>query len=398
MELGFTGEDLAFQEGVRDFVRSSLPDDIREKTLKGQSLRPEDQVRWSKILHEKGWIAPAWPEEYGGTNWSATQHYIFNNELSLAGAPDLSPFGLSMVGPVIYTFGTPEQKEQHLPQILKSDIVWCQGYSEPGSGSDLASLKMSAISDGDDYICNGTKVWTTEAHLADWIFCLVRTDGSGKKQEGISFLLMDMRTPGIEVSPIISIDGGHSVNQVFFTDVRVPKSNLIGEEGKGWTYAKFLLVNERNTIVKVGSKKRMLGKIIKLAGLVEMGGGPLADTPSYRHKIAEAEVALMALEYSELRYLSGQKADHAAGAEASMMKVRATVLQQSMSELFVEIAGYYGLPYDAFRDQFGSNEPPVGLDDFAGGMAGHLYGRAATIYGGSNEIQKDVISKLMVGL
>lgn len=398
MELSFTGEELAFQDEVRAFVSEALPDDIREKTLSGRSLSKDEQVRWPKILFEQGWVAPAWPTEYGGTGWTATQRYIFSNELALAGAPDLSPFGLSMVGPVIYTFGTQEQKDQHLPGILKSDVWWCQGYSEPGSGSDLASLKMSAVSDGDDYICNGTKIWTTGAHLADWIFCLVRTDGSGKKQDGISFLLMDMRTPGIEVSPIISIDGGHSVNQVFFTDVRVPKSNLIGEEGKGWTYAKFLLVNERNSIAAVGSKKRQLDKIKKLAGAVELGGVALAESPAYQNKIAEAEVALMALEYSELRYLSGQQADHAPGAEASMMKARATVLQQSMTELFVEIAGYYGLPYDNFRDQFGSNEPPVGPEEAEGAMSSHLYGRAATIYGGSNEIQKDVISKLMVGL
>lgn len=398
MDLSFTGEDLTFRNEVRDFVRDSLPGDIRDAVLSNGRLGKEDQIRWHKILFEKGWVAPAWSVEYGGCGWSATQRYIFSTEMALAGAPDLLPFGLNMVGPVIYTFGNDTQKEQHLPGILEGDVWWCQGYSEPGSGSDLASLKTSAVSDGDDYIVNGTKIWTTGAHIADWIFCLVRTDSSGKKQEGISFLLIDMATPGIEVTPIIAIDGSHSVNQVFFTDVRVPKTNLIGEEGKGWTYAKFLLVNERNSIAQVGSKKRTLDKIKKIAAATQMDGQTLADSPSYRIRIAQAEIELMALEYSELRYLSGQKSDHAPGAEASMMKVRATELQQSMSSLFIEIAGYYGLPYEEFRDQFGSNEPPVGPREADGSMAHHLYGRAATIYGGSNEIQKDVISKLLIGL
>lgn len=398
MDLSFTGEDLSFRDEVRDFVQTSLPDNIRNAILSNGRLGKDDQVRWHKILFDKGWVAPSWSTEYGGCGWSATQQYIFSAEMALAGAPELLPFGLKMVGPVIYTFGNDAQKEQHLPGILNGDVWWCQGYSEPGSGSDLASLKTSAVSDGDDYIVNGTKIWTTGAHLADWIFCLVRTDSSGKKQDGISFLLIDMTTPGIEVSPIIAIDGGHSVNQVFFTDVRVPKSNLIGEEGKGWTYAKFLLVNERNSIAQVGSKKRTLDKIKKIASATQMDGETLADSPSYRARIAQAEIELMALEYSELRYLSGQKSDHAPGAEASMMKVRATELQQSMSSLFIEIAGYYGLPYEDFKDQFGSNEPPVGPPEADGAMAHHLYGRAATIYGGSNEIQKDVISKLLVGL
>lgn len=398
MDLSFTGEDLSFRNEVRDFVRDSLPDDIRNAILSNGRLGKEDQIRWHKILFNKGWVAPGWKPEYGGCGWSATQQYIFNTEMALAGAPELLPFGLKMVGPVIYTFGSQAQKDQHLPGIMNGDVWWCQGYSEPGSGSDLASLKTSAVSDGDDYIVNGTKIWTTGAHLADWIFCLVRTDSSGKKQDGISFLLIDMTTPGIEVSPIIAIDGGHSVNQVFFTDVRVPKSNLIGEEGKGWTYAKFLLVNERNSIAQVGGKKRTLDKIKKIAAATEMDGHTLADSPSYRARIAQAEIELMALEYSELRFLSGQQSDHAPGAESSMMKVRATELQQSMSSLFIEIAGYYGLPYEEFKDQFGSNEPPVGPSEADGAMAHHLYGRAATIYGGSNEIQKDVISKLLVGL
>ncbi|MDX1581417.1 MAG: acyl-CoA dehydrogenase family protein, partial [Alphaproteobacteria bacterium] len=330
--------------------------------------------------------------------WTPTQQYIFANEMAQAGAPEVNPFGLKMVGPVIYTYGSEEQKKEHLPGILASDVWWCQGYSEPGSGSDLASLKMKAVSDGDDYVVNGTKIWTTGAHLADWIFCLVRTDGSGKKQEGISFLLIDMSTPGVTVDPIITIDGSHSVNQVFFEDVRVPKKNLIGEENEGWTYAKFLLVNERNSIAAVGAKKRTLSRITSLAGAIEANGKPAIENDSFKEKVSEAEIALRALEYSELRFLSGQKLDHAPGVEANMLKVKATELQHVLSELFIEMAGYYGLPYDGFSKDDRSNEPPVGPSEAYGAMQEHLYGRAATIYGGSNEIQRDVMAKALIGL
>ncbi|MFN3233334.1 MAG: acyl-CoA dehydrogenase family protein [Alphaproteobacteria bacterium] len=398
MDLSFSAEELAFQQEVRDWVGENLPADISEKVLGGGKVTKGDLKRWHKILFDKGWVAPAWPEEYGGTGWSAVQKYIFAEELTRAGAPELLGFSLKMVGPVIFTYGSEEQKAQHLPGILSGDVWWCQGYSEPGSGSDLASLKTKAVSDGDDYIINGTKIWTTGAHEADWIFCLVRTDDSGKKQEGISFVLFPMDLPGIEVSPIITIGGEHSVNQVFFTDVRVPKANRIGEENKGWTYAKFLLVNERNGIAQVGGKKRALSRIKKLAASTEMAGGLLAEAPSYRQKITDAEIALMALEYSELRFLSGQKLDHAPGTEANMMKVAATQLQQTLSELFIEVAGYYSMPYDGFRDLSGSNEPSVMPEDAKGAMEDHLYGRAATIYGGSNEIQRDVMAKVLLSI
>ena len=398
MDLSFTPEEIAFQKEVREWAAGAIPEDIKARIASGEKLSKSDVERWHKILYAKGWVVPAWPTEYGGTGWTATQRYIFANEMAQAGAPDLPAFGLKMVGPVIYTYGNKEQKNRFLPGTLNGDIWWCQGYSEPGSGSDLASLKTRAVADGDEYVVNGSKIWTSGAHQADWIFCLVRTDDTGKKQDGISFLLIDMKTPGIEISPIIIINGDHTVNQVFFTDVRVPRKNLIGTEGEGWTYAKFLLVNERNGIAQVGGKKHTLTRIRKLASKTDMHGQRLADDPGYQKRLAETEVALMALEYSELRFLSGQKTDHAPGTEANMMKVAATQLQQSMSELFIEIAGYYSFPYDGFRDTKGSNEPPVGPIEAGGAMHDFLYGRASTIYGGSNEIQRDVIAKVLLSI
>jgi alkylation response protein AidB-like acyl-CoA dehydrogenase len=398
MDLEFDGEELAFQTEVREWVADALPDDIRDAVLNGTGVAKEQTIRWQKILREKGWIVPSWPAEYGGTEWSAAQKYIFANELAEAGAPSLNPFGLTMCGPVIYTYGSDEQKAEHLPGILNSDVWWCQGYSEPGSGSDLASLKTQAVSDGDDYIVNGSKIWTSGAHMADWIFCLVRTSNEGKPQQGISFLLIPMDTPGIVVDPIIMVDGGHHVNQVFFTDVRVPKANRIGEENKGWTYAKFLLVNERNGIAQIGGKKRQLKRLHRIAGAAGMEGETLADSRNYQEKMAKAEISLNALEYSELRFLAGQKSEFAPGSEANMLKVKATELQQSMSELFLEMAAYYSLPYNGFRDMEGVNEPPVGMPEFNGGNEDFLYGRAATIYGGSNEIQKDVMTKILLSM
>ena len=398
MDLEFNAEELAFQQEVRDWVKDALPEDIRDAVLNGKGVEKEQTIRWQKILAEKGWIAPSWPEEYGGTGWTPFQKYIFANEMAEAGAPALNPFGLTMCGPVIYTYGNEEQKAQHLPGIINSDVWWCQGYSEPGAGSDLASLKTQAVSDGDDYIVNGSKIWTSGAHQADWIFCLVRTSNEGKPQEGISFLLIPMDTPGIVVDPIIMIDGGHHVNQVFFTDVRVPKANRIGEENKGWTYAKFLLVNERNGIAQVGGKKRQMSRLRALAEAVGMDGGTLADNQSYQEKFASAQIALDALEISELRFLSGQKSAFSPGTEANMLKVKATELQQHLTELFLEVAAYYSLPYNGFRDMEGVNEPPVGLPEFQGGNEDFLYGRATTIFGGSNEIQKDVMMKVALSI
>ena len=334
-----------------------------------------------------------WPKEYGGTGWSASKLYIFNKELGLAGCPPILPFGVGMVGPVIYTFGNDEQKERFLPDILDFNTWWCQGYSEPGSGSDLASLKTKAIKrndlDEDYYIVNGSKTWTTLAQNADWIFCLVRTDNSGIKQEGISFLLIDMKSPGIEVKPIITIDGDHEVNSVFFTDVKVPAKNLIGEEGKGWTYAKFLLAHERFGIAAVGSSMRQLDRLKKIVNEI--------DNDDLKKKVSELEVSLSALEITELRLLSELENGGHPGAESSILKIKGTEMQQKISELFVEASGEYALMYPG-PNGYESNDKPAGPDYAANGLSAFLNLRKTSIYGGSNEIQKNILSKFVLGV
>jgi len=396
MDLAFTEEDRAFRDEVRAFFSEAVPADIREKMDRGLHLAKEDYVRWQKILYEQGWIAPHWPVEHGGCGWDPTKLTIFHTEMGLAGAPRPIPFGLNMVGPVIYTFGSAEQKAQHLPAILKSDVWWAQGYSEASAGSDLASLKMSAVRDGDDYILNGAKLWTTLAHWADWIFVLARTAKTDKPQEGISFLLVDMRSPGISVEPVITIDGFHHVNQVTFQDVRVPVANRVGEENKGWTCAKFLLANEREAIADVGSKKRTLARIRQLAREVEAGGHPLIEDADFSSRLADLEIQVRGLEYTELRYLDARMRGEERGIEPSVLKVRGTELQQALSELAVEALGYYALPYpDGFADP-GRNEPEVGPEGAPGDVANFLYSRAATIYGGSNEIQRNIMAKLLL--
>lgn len=396
MNLDFTEQDRAFESEVRTFLEEALPEDIRERTIKGLNPTPEQFRRWHRILYEKGWIAPNWPKEYGGCGWSPTQQYIFNREMGLAGAPRPLPFGLNMVGPVIYTFGTQDQKDTHLPPILSGDVFWCQGYSEPGAGSDLASLRMAAERDGDHYILNGTKLWTTGAHHADWIFCLVRTSKEEKPQEGISFILVDMKSEGISVDPIFTIDGFHHVNQVNFDNVKVPVGNRIGEEGKGWTYAKFLLAHERQAIADVGAKKRNLKRLKRLASDIRVNGGVLAEEPDFSAKLSDLEIRVMALEYTELRYLDKQSRRQEEGFEPSVLKVRGTELQQAIGELFVEALGYYALPYPDGFDDPGRNEPDIGPDGAAASVSDYLTGRAATIYGGSNEIQRNILAKLLL--
>lgn len=396
MDLSFTKDDIAFRDEVRSFLKEAVPGDIRGKIDRGQHMEKDDYVRWQKILHEQGWIAPAWPKEHGGCGWDATRQYIFNVEMGLAGAPRPIPFGINMVGPVIYTFGNDAQKQEHLPKILSSDIWWSQGYSEPGAGSDLASLRSAAKREGDHYVINGTKLWTTLAHWSDWIFVLARTSKEDRPQEGISFILVDMAAPGISVDPIITIDGFHHVNQVTFEDVRVPVANRVGEEGKGWTCAKFLLANERQAIADVGSKKRMIVRLKQLARETEAYGRPLAENPEFAHKLADLEIQVSGLEYTELRYLDAQMRGEERGIEPSVLKVRGTELQQALSELFVEALGYYALPYpDGFADP-GRNEPQVGPQGAAPGVADFLYSRAATIYGGSNEIQRNIMAKMLL--
>lgn len=385
MNLGFSEKDETFRQEVKDFLAENWPEDMR-----GKPLNRENYIGWHKKLHAKGWAAPAWPVEYGGTDWTPAQKYIFNEEMAKVETFPSLAFNTSMVGPVIYTFGSPEQKAKFLPPTLSLDIWWCQGYSEPGSGSDLASLKTRAVRDGDDYIVNGSKTWTTLAQFADWIFCLVRTDPDVKKQEGISFLLIDMKTPGITVRPIITLGGDHEVNEVFFDDVRVPAANLIGEENKGWTYAKFLLAHERSNIADVHGSRRKLEKLKAIA--TEEG---LDEQDVFNRKVAQLEIDLMALEFTELRALADEMAGKRAGAEASILKIRGTEIQQRVTHMAVEIAGQYAMP---FQRELGHNEAPAGPDWAVDSAAHYFNGRKTSIYGGTNEIQRNIIAKAVLGL
>ena len=398
MELAFGDEDLAFREEVRTFIRDNLPNDIAESVSRGRALTKQDIQRWQRILYDQGWAAPAWPEEFGGPGWNATQRYIFDEVVAEFDTPEIVPFGLLMVGPLIYTFGSQAQKDRFLPKILTGEEWWCQGYSEPGSGSDLASLQTKAERDGSHYVVNGTKTWNSLAHMADWVFCLVRTSNKGKQQEGISFLLIDMNTPGIEPKPIISIDGAHHLNMTYYTDVRVPVDNRIGEENKGWTYAKFLLGHERNSIAEVGLSKQRLRRLKEIAAEEQIGGGTLAKDSTFSGKIADAEISLTALEYLNLRFLAEEAAGRPIGPEVSMLKIKGTELRQKLTELTVEALGYYAIPFEPEQLTDGWNEPPIGPDYAAAQMPQYLYSRAATIYGGSNEIQRNIISKMVLGL
>jgi alkylation response protein AidB-like acyl-CoA dehydrogenase len=390
----------AFRKEIREFCASELPTEVRRKQAAGQHLEREEYDEWLKLLGAKGWLTGKWPVEQGGLGWSPEQHLIFSEELGRAGAPPVVPFGAVMAGPVIYTFGTDKQKADHLPGIIKNDAWWCQGYSEPGAGSDLANLKTKAVRDGDEYVVNGQKIWTSQAHWADWIFCLVRTSSEGKKQEGISFLLIDMKTPGIEVRPIISIALGHHLNEVFFTDVRVPVSNLIGEEGKGWTYAKFLLANERVGNVDIAKFEHYLDELRKLTANTHEGGRPLSEDPSFKRRIAELEVnlatvkALMADQLAATREHGG--APTMMGAAA--LKLRGTELQQAIMQASVDVLARYGLVYQTDALHAGWNGEEIGPEGSTGLIYEHLYRRAATIYGGSSEIQKNIIAKGALGL
>ena len=398
MDLTYSDADNAFRAEVRSFVAAELPAGFRHKVENGLYLEKDDYVRWQKILYRKGWMAPAWPVEYGGTGWTPLQKHIFDEECALGAAPPVINFGVNMVAPVIIEFGTEAQKQQYLPRILSSEDWWCQGYSEPNAGSDLASLTMRAEREGDTYLVNGAKTWTTLAQHADMIFCLVRTDSSGKKQEGISFLLIDMTSPGVTVRPIVTFDGSQEINEVFFEDVRVPAGNLIGEEGMGWTYAKFLLGHERTGIAQVARSKRQLQRLKEISRAEQAGGAPVADDPAFTAKIAEVEIALMALEMTELRFLSDEGAGRAPGPESSILKIRGTEIQQTLTELLVEALGYHAHPWlpEAVRE--GWNEEPVG-PDYAAPIAPRYFNwRKASIYGGSNEIQKNIIAKMVLGL
>ena len=389
MEISFTDKDLEFRNEIRSWIENDYPPHIKEKQDKGEILTKEEVIEFHKALAAKGWLGYNWPSQYGGTGWTSTQIYIFQKEFGLAGCPNILPFGVGMVGPVIYTFGNEEQKKRFLPDILNFDTWWCQGYSEPGSGSDLASLKTKAVREGDNYIVNGSKTWTTLAQHADWVFNLVRTETTEKRQEGISFLLIDMNTPGVEVEPIITIDGAHEVNSIFFTDVKVPVENLIGEEGKGWTYAKFLLAHERFGIAVVGASIRQLNKLKQLVSEL--------DSPDLERKVKELEINLSALEMLELRLLSDLENGSHPGAESSILKIRGTEIQQRLTELFVEASGEYALIYPGPHGHLDSSKPS-GPNHAAKSLSKFLNFRKTTIYGGSNEIQKNIISKMILGL
>lgn len=400
MDIDFSDEELAFQEEVRVFFKNKYPDELRKKSDRGIALSRENHIQWQKILYEQGWAAVNWPVEYGGTGWTPVQKYIFANELAQANAPDVVPFGMKMAAPIIYTYGTTEQCERFLPDILASNVWWCQGYSESGAGSDLASLKTKAERHGDHYVVNGTKTWTTLGQFADWIFCLVRTSSDvARRQEGISFLLIDMKTPGVTVKPIITIEGEHEVNEIHFDDVIVPLDNLVGEEGKGWTYGKVLLQHERTNIAGVARSKFRLGRLREKTSQEIHGGTPLLGDHNFARKLATVEIELKALEYTELRTLAAVAVGKAPGPESSILKIRGTEVQQAIDELFVEAAGYYALPYVPQQyDLVYPDADRIGFGTETRSSLVYFNNRKASIYGGSNEIQKNIISKHVLGL
>lgn len=400
MHVTFSNEEIAFRDEVRAFFRDQIPQDIHEKQRQRVPLSREDQVRFQKALHAKGWAGYNWPVEYGGTGWSLVQKYLFQIEMADANMPVIVPFGLGMVGPIIYTYGSEEQKQRFLPDILASSVWWCQGYSEPGSGSDLASLKTRADRDGDHYVVNGTKTWTTLAQYADWIFCLVRTSSdSARRQDGISFLLVDMTTPGVSVKPIITIDGSHEINEVHFDNVRVPLANLVGEEGKGWTYGKVLLQHERTGTAGVARTGYRLRELRAQARCAVRGAEPLCNDANFMRRIAAVEVELKALEYTELRTLAAVSSGKAPGAESSILKFKGTELQQAVDELYMEAAGYYALPYVPEQYVFGYPDTDrIGEGVETDASPRYFNFRKASIYGGSNEIQKNIVAKHVLGL
>ena len=401
MDLRFTPEELAFRDEVRTFFRANLPNSIRTKLVEGKHLAKDDIVTWQRTLNRKGWAVANWPVKWGGTGWTPVQQYIFQEELQLTPAPQPLGFGVTMVGPVIIAFGSEEQKRRYLPAIANLDVWWCQGFSEPGAGSDLASLRTAAKRDGDHYVVNGQKTWTTLAQHADWIFCLVRTDLQAKKQEGISFLLIDMKTPGITVRPIITIVGGHEVNEVFFDDVKVPAENLVGQENKGWDYAKYLLGRERTGIARVGLSKERIRRIKELAAMERAGDKPLIEDERFREKLAAVEVELKALEMTQLRVVAAERhrTDNKPDPASSILKIKGSEIQQATTELLLEVVGPYAMPYQPEReDDERWNEPPIG-PEWAGPVAPTYFNwRKTTISGGTNEIQKNIIAKAILGL
>ena len=398
MDLQFTTEELAFRDEVRGFLKDKLPEDLSHKVKNGLQLTKQDMERWHAILNERGWLANHWPEQHGGPGWSAVQKFIFEHECALAGTPRIVPFGLSMLGPVLIKYGNEAQKAHWLPRILNGADWWCQGYSEPGSGSDLASVKTSAVRDGDHYIVNGQKTWTTLGQHANMIFCLVRTNREAKAQQGISFLLVDMNSPGVEVRPIITLDGEHEVNEVFFTDVKVPVENLVGEENKGWTYAKYLLTYERTNIAGVGFSVAGLEKLKAVAGRMLRNGKPLTQDPLFAARLAKVEIDLENMKTTNLRVIAAVAGGGVPGAEGSMLKIRGTEIRQEILSLVRRAMGPYAAPFIEEALQAGYDQPAIGDAAAATAAAAYFNYRKLSIFGGSNEIQKNIISKMILGL
>ncbi|MDC0214109.1 acyl-CoA dehydrogenase family protein [Gammaproteobacteria bacterium] len=404
MDIAFTDQDRDFQKEVSDWLEQAWPEYMRDKQSKSAlgKLSKEDLVKWQKKLAEKGWAATNWPEKHGGASFTPTQSYIFDLERAKVGAPGVVPFGITMVAPVIMKFGTDEQKKEFLPKILNSDIWFCQGYSEPGSGSDLASLNTKAEDKGDHYLVNGVKTWTTMAQYADWMFCLVRTSQEEIRQLGISFVLIDMRTPGITVKPIVTLDepkeGYQEINMVYFENVEVPKTNLVGEEGKGWTCAKYLLEFERGNAYSPGLKGAL--NHLKEVAKTEHDGNdaPYISDLDFRRRINDVEIQVLSMEYTELRILGALAAGQNVGPESSMLKTRGTELQQAVTELALDISGNWSSPLDESTPEGGDNFLPIGPSDHNGVSQEYFNTRKVSIYAGSNEIQRNIMSKLVLGL
>ncbi|OUL99734.1 acyl-CoA dehydrogenase family protein [Variovorax sp. JS1663] len=402
MDLNFTPEEQSFRDEVRQFLAEKLPKRLSDKVATGKHLGKDDMAQWHAILNERGWLANHWPEQYGGPGWTAIEKFIFENECALAHAPRIVPFGVNMLGPVMIKYGSEEQKQRWLPRILDGSDWWCQGYSEPGSGSDLASVKTSAVrgidAQGPHYIVNGQKTWTTLGQHANMIFCLVRTNREAKKQEGISFLLVDMNSPGVEVRPIITLDGDHEVNEVFFSDVRVPAENLVGEEDKGWTCAKYLLTYERTNIAGVGFSVAAMEQLKAIAAKQTKNGKPLAEDPAFAARMARVEIDLENMKTTNLRVIAAVAGGGVPGAESSMLKIRGTEIRQEISSLIRRAMGPYARPYVEAALEEGFDGVPFGPAEAAPAAAKYFNNRKLSIFGGSNEIQKNIISKMILGL
>ncbi len=394
MDVSYSKPENEFRNHVRDWLEHNVPADLRAKVALRERLSREDIVRWHKILAAKGWIAPAWPVEWGGTGWNVVERYLFEEECAYAGAPQLPRFAISMCAPVLFRFGIDAQRKRFLPAIYQGDELWCQGYSEPGAGSDLAALKTRAERKGDHYLVNGQKTWTTLGHYADWMFCLVRTDPTvQKRQDGISFLLIDMKSPGVTVKPIRLMDGGCDVNEVFFDEVRVPVDNLVHEEGRGWSVAKYLLGYERMNTGRIGGSKRELVELKKLAAAQMKDGRPLIEDPRFHDRIARVEIDLMALEITNLRFLDQlRRTGQPPGADVSMLKIKGTEITQRLAELAMQAAG----PFAQACEVAGDGDD---MDRVLASLApAYCLARKASIYAGSNEIQRNIIAKVTLGL